>query len=278
LQVILPCKFTYAQQAPPPIEKEGLLKALGSHVLSIGKLISEITAYGVAFKITPAIESEIRQEGSYLGKNGLDILIATVRDNYRYSERSRVSLFKYDACDENYEQFAALLSSKVDALPGILISKDKRYSYTARLKLVKEEKPFGMSLEEANQYWNETHSLQLLRGMCSLKGNDVYVISQVFLGDLKGPLGSPIRIEFKVDPKEFANTRDIHSLLILYSLAKDAQARGLSKDLIIEYLSDALGIATQLEHSDPATVQAIKNAIEGMLRELGASHLITNPK
>lgn len=277
LQVIVTCEGVYAQQTQPPIKKEGLLKSLSRQVLTIEKLTSELNVYGVDFLITPAIEDEIRQEGHYLGKTGLDQVIDAVRNHYRPHERLRVSLFKYSPCEEYYDHFAQLLTSKVNALPSVLILKDGRSGYTAGLKLVKEERSVLMSLQEANQYWDKTQSLQLLTGTCTSKGNDVYVISQVFLGDLNGHLGSPVRIEFKVDPSEFATTRDIHSLLILYSLAKDAQVRGLSKDLIIAYLSEALGIAAQITHSDPTTLKAITSAVEGMLRELDAADLVVLP-
>jgi hypothetical protein len=99
------------------------------------------------------------------------------------------------------------------------------------------------------------------------------VISLVFLGDLHGPLNETIRIEFKVDPNEYGETRDIHSLLILYSLAKEAQLRGVSKDLIIAYLSEALGIASQIRTLNPPGLDSIRAAILSMLHEMGASDL-----
>ena len=278
LQMFISCGDVSAQEARFPLEKEGLIKALREGALSIKELTDQATARGVAFPMTPAVELEIRREGKYLGKADLDKLISVLRNNYPPPERLRVSLFKYEPCDQKYEVFAAVLSSKVNEIPAMLISKDHRCGYTAGLKLVKEETPFAMSLEEANQYWHKTYSLQLLRGMCSTKGEDVYVISQVFLGDLHGPLGSIVRIEFKVDPEEFANTRDMHTLLLIYSLAKDAQARGLSKDMIIAYLSEALGIAAQIKPAENATLQSVKSAIEALLRELGAADLLVLPK
>lgn len=143
--------------------------------------------------------------------------------------------------------------------------------------MVKEEQLSNLSLLEANQYWQTTRSLQLLQGTCAVKGDDVYVISLVFLGDLHGPLGEPIRIEFKVDPSEFGETRDIHSLLILYSLAKEAQLRGVSKDLIIAYLAEALGIASQIRSDNPPGLDSIRAAILSMLHELGASDVTVMP-
>jgi hypothetical protein len=263
----------YAQQSQQPIEEQGLLKALSRKILTAVELKRELSLRGIAFVMTPAIEAEIRRRGSYLGKDDIQELLDIIRNNYRPNHRLRVSLLKYGPCEEHFEQFASLLNSKITALPSMLIRKDGRSGYTAGLKLVKEEQLSNMSLYEANQYWQRTQSLQLLQGTCVSKGNDLYVISLVFLGDLHGLLAETIRIEFKVDPSEYGETRDIHSLLILYSLAREAQLRGVSKDLIIAYLSEALGIAGQIKHLDPPELDSIRTAIVSMLRELGASNL-----
>jgi hypothetical protein len=276
VQLIATCECVYSQQAPPPIEKEGLLISLRKHALEIDELTNDLKTRGVNFSVTPEIEREIRQAGQYLGAK-IDKLIEAARNNDRSLFRLRVSLFNYTPCEQYYDQFAQLLSSKVNRLSDMLQAKGSQCSYTGRLKLVKEERLFDMSLEEANQYLEKSHSLQLLRGTCSSNGKDVTIYSQVFLGDLHGPLGSTITIPFKFDPSDVGKTRDFHSLLILYSLAKDAQAKGLGKEIIIAYLSEALGIVAQIKNLEPETLQSIKSAIEDMLRQVGASNLLVLP-
>ena len=72
------------QQVKPPIEKEGLLRALKERALSDRELMREIAARGVSFQLTtPAAENEIRRAAGYLGKRGRDNLIAALRANYR---------------------------------------------------------------------------------------------------------------------------------------------------------------------------------------------------
>jgi hypothetical protein len=266
-----------AQQSQEPIEEEALLKTLNTGWLTAAELNTDLSSRGVAFALTPVIEAKIRRRGRYLGSDGIEKLLNTIRNNYRPNYRLRVSLLKYGPCGQHFEQFASLLNSKITVLPSMLIRKDGRSGYTAGLKLVKEEQLSNLSLLEANQYWQTTRSLQLLQGTCVSKGNDVYVISLVFLGDLHGPLNEAIRIEFKVDPNEYGETRDIHSLLILYSLAKEAQLRGVSKDLIIAYLSEALGIASQIKSNNQPGLPSIRAAILSMLNELGASDLTVMP-
>lgn len=277
IQTVIPSQSVQGQQSQLPVQKEGLLKSLRKQQLTIESLTDELSLFGVDFQLSPTLEREIRRAGRYLGKTDLDKLISVVRYNYRSNERLRLSLFKYAPCERYFEQFADLLSSKVKALPSQLIEKDRRSSYTAGLIVVKEDQPLEMSLLEVNQYWDKTRSLQLLQGTCTSKENEVYVISQVFLGTLRGRLADPIRIKFKVDTEEYGATRDIHSLLILYSLAKDAQSRRVSKDLVIAYLSEALGIASQIKHLDRETLSSIKAAIETTLREAGASDLVALP-
>jgi hypothetical protein len=75
-----------------PIEKEGLLKALRRKALTEKELTREITSRGVNFQLTtPAVESEIRQAGRYLGRRGVNNLIATVRDSFRPSSDDKSS-------------------------------------------------------------------------------------------------------------------------------------------------------------------------------------------
>ncbi|HEV7682810.1 MAG TPA: hypothetical protein VGO68_11850 [Pyrinomonadaceae bacterium] len=272
----LGCKDVSAQ-ATSPLEEEQFLGVLRKRALPLAELASAATTRGIAFPMTAAVEDKIRRKGQYLGETDLDKLIDVLRANYRPHERLRVSLVSYVPCGQNSDEFVDLLSSKVIALSGSLILRDNRSTYTAGLRLVKEQKPAVMSLLDANEYWEKTQSLQLVKAICTPKGKDVYVISQVFLGNLRGRLGDPVRIEFKVDSDEYATTRDIHSLLILYSLAKDSQARGLSKDLTQEYLSEALKIADQITMSDTATLRTIRTAIENTLQELGATDLF-DPK
>lgn len=266
-------------QESTPTTKENLLRAIKraqEEKRTVEWHVELVRQLGVDFRMTDADEREIRQAGSHLGAKGLNDLVAAVRANYRKPERLRVSLFKYARCNEKFEDFVAVIHSKITLLPGKFASKGVRYRYVTRLNLVKETKPFN-SWEEADRYWNDTRSLQLLQGMCSSRGNDLYVLSQVFLGDLHGSLVTPVRIEFKIDEQEFSDTKDIHSLLILYSLAQEAHARGLSKELIFTYLSEAREIADQIKNQKPETLQTIRGAIERMFHELGASNLMVLP-
>lgn len=73
---------SYAQSIDP-IEKRGLLAALKHKELTSRDLVGQVRKRGVTFGLNNATEREIREAGKYLGKKGLDDLIAAVRVNYR---------------------------------------------------------------------------------------------------------------------------------------------------------------------------------------------------
>lgn len=269
----------YAQEKP--ITKENLIRSLNSRTsgkrLSADRAIELIDRLGVDFKMTVADEQEIRHAGEYLDAGKLNDLVTAVRRNYRPpkgtragppGERLQLLLFDYVSCNEYREQFADLLRSQVFALSAKFNS--DAYNYLSELKLVEEKQAFNMSLKEANEYWDTTGSLQIMNGICSKTDGGVSVISQVFLGNLHGTLDNPIRVSYKINADEYGLTKDIHSLLILYSLAKDAQNRRLGKDVIINYLQYAYGIATDCKVRNSDSIEIVKKAVIDMLRELGA--------
>jgi len=55
--------------------------ALREKVLSSKELIREVQQSGVAFDLTSTEEADIRSAGKYLGKKGLDELIAAIKRN-----------------------------------------------------------------------------------------------------------------------------------------------------------------------------------------------------
>ena len=80
---VQPATVTGQQQQCAPITKKGLLLALKDKVLSSTDLIREVQQCGVNFALSDANEQEIRREGKYIGKKGLDDLIKTIRRNHR---------------------------------------------------------------------------------------------------------------------------------------------------------------------------------------------------
>lgn len=72
-----PCGATARAQAKRPITKDGLVKAIKLNGFSTQELVEQIRQRGVAFKMTPSIESEMRAAGSR------PEVIEAARQNYR---------------------------------------------------------------------------------------------------------------------------------------------------------------------------------------------------
>lgn len=83
LTVFLALTLFAQRPTADPIDKTGLLEALKDKAVSSRKLVAQIRARGVSFALTPEDEERIRGAGKYLGKAGLEDLIAALRSNYR---------------------------------------------------------------------------------------------------------------------------------------------------------------------------------------------------
>jgi hypothetical protein len=81
---IIACAGDASAQAKKPISKDGLIKAVRINGLSTAELVQEIRARGVAFQMTAAVESEMRQAGAR------PEVIEAARQNYRASSSAPV--------------------------------------------------------------------------------------------------------------------------------------------------------------------------------------------
>ena len=142
--------------------------------------------------------------------------------------------------------------------------------------MVRTGDEFTLNNEAAHNYWQETGSLQLLAGLCIPTQTGEIMRSQIFFGDLKGKLLSePFLAELPVSPNEFSNTRDIHTVSILYALAQEARNRELGQDLIIGYLSEVHTIASQINLTSG---KQLMEAIDESLADVKAPRPMELPK
>jgi tetratricopeptide (TPR) repeat protein len=81
---VVACSAVARAQAKKPISKDGLVKAVRINGLSTAELVQEIRTRGVAFQMTPAVESEMRQAGAR------PEVIEAARANYRLSSSAPV--------------------------------------------------------------------------------------------------------------------------------------------------------------------------------------------
>lgn len=79
-------------------------------------------------------------------------------------------------------------------------------------------------------------------------GTNYVVFSQFYLPYEGDDLTSNvITVELPVKTAEFANTQDTHTLVILYSLAVDAQRRGINPARVAPFLSVAKNLIADIE-------------------------------
>jgi hypothetical protein len=81
---VIACAHATRAQAKKPISKDGLIKAVRINGLSTAELVQEIRTRGVAFQMTAAVESEMRQAGAR------PEVIEAARTNYRPSSSAPV--------------------------------------------------------------------------------------------------------------------------------------------------------------------------------------------
>ena len=184
----------------------------------------------------------------------------------------QVTLFNYSGqcpdLPQAFDTFETLVRSKANSLRGMFPPGDKRFDYLSSLSVVRTGDEFSLNNEAAHAYWEQTGSLQLLAGLCMSSPSGEVMRSQIFFGDLKGRLPSEsFQADLPVNPSEFSNTRDLHTASMLYALAQEARSRQLGQDLVIDYLSEALTIAGQVESGSG---KELRDAIDESLREVNA--------
>ena len=186
--------------------------------------------------------------------------------------RLRLSLFDYSSagCPDSrnaHQLFGDILRAKLLTLRAMFDAADRRYDYLSSLNLTPVGRPLDMSAQQVRDYWRETGSLQVLSGLCFSRRGAEIVRSQIFFGALGGQLPEPLLADLAVSTDEFGATRDVHTVSILYALARDASERHLDRDLAISYLARAREVAAQLP---AASSRSLLTAIQTALTEMGA--------
>ncbi|MBA7678840.1 hypothetical protein ES703_87118 [subsurface metagenome] len=120
---------------------------------------------------------------------------------------------------------------------------------------------------------NQRTVLNLMRGsIISDDGLTYIVYSCFYLGKLRAYLPHEvITVELPIKSTEFANTKDSHTLVILYALAMDARSLGYPKDRIALFLKAAENKISDLERrrgSLSGDLAGLKRAIRQATTEL----------
>ena len=170
-----------------------------------------------------------------------------------------IALFTYDGVvagsrsQEKFGNFLRMIDQKLINLEAIVKGKpnNREFEYLSEIRLVhRGEDTFPIHDEKAIGIWIRNEGIMLvMRG--SLWSDDAVnyrVFSQFHLGALSEFLPrNVISVDLPIVGSELGNTRDSHTLVILYSLLIDARRSNCPTSVISRYLKVANDLIANLE-------------------------------
>lgn len=197
----------------------------------------------------------------------LGVLLATQVVEHRSAVaetefRNSIALFRYRGASGDaarpFDAFRGLIEHKIENLRDHVESAlaqdandSKLVDYMGRLfvRYIDED-----NLRNDSQAYNwmqvEVDVLQVLRGTIMPNSNqDGFMIFTrcLFIEDPSHDRRRDFKINLALTPEEFANTKDSHSLVILYSVAIEARRLGVEREEIAPIVAEALNAIADLE-------------------------------
>jgi hypothetical protein len=200
--------------------------------------------------------------------------LTIVLEESAMAPRLRIALLPYQVPDpasqSRFQEFREALANKIFNMSQAFSARGAAFTYIDGLKVLNDGPPMA-SAAELRAFWDESHALQLVRGQVDAGARPTVVHSLVFLGDLApAPAHAGLQLEMTVTPEAFARNQDSFSLVMLYSLARDAQRLRLPNDVVAAFLSEAYAIGRQL-HDAGGDLAPVTAAVDTMLRQLGGA-------
>lgn len=197
--------------------------------------------------------------------------------------RTEVSLFKYRGAQEGqlsgvkFEVFRGILDRKIlkirrEILQTATLSEDLLYLKEVRIDY-RNEDTFETEGDVENWMKLQARTLGVLRGSIVSDDDNTYVVFSEF--HLRIPQSflpyNVITVQLPVKSSEFANSKDSHSVVILYALALDAKRIGMDGDQIVNFLRVATNKIADIKRrsgSLPQDLQFIESSINKIASEL----------
>ena len=188
--------------------------------------------------------------------------------------RLRIAILPYQvpepSLQSRFQEFRDALADRIFNLSQTFSARGAAFGYINGLKVLNDG-PALASAAELGTFWDESHSLQLVRGQVDSGGPPTRVHSLVFLGNLAPrPDHAGLQLEMTIAPDAFSSNQDSFSLVMLYSLARDAQRRRMPNDVVAAFLSEAFAVGQQLRNPGQELL-IIKTAVDDMLQQLRAA-------
>ncbi len=179
----------------------------------------------------------------------LGTLILSAPGAHADGERLNISMVNYSGKPEDFQHFRSRFRDWMlnlsEGIPATL-----KVDYLSRLKLVERVTEFP-SDEALKKYWKEGDALEVLMGSIDTDaGNKYFVSSRIYLGELHGQFPrDSILIEVPFAVRDYADTKDFHTAVLLYGLAMDAERVDPGhKALIAQFLKSAKDKLTDIRN------------------------------
>lgn len=198
--------------------------------------------------------------------------------------RVEVALFKYHGAvgghdsGVKFDVFRGLVEQKIVNLrKEILQDRESRAGALGNLSDVhlnyRGDDLFAQPSDVARWLDNEARVLNVMRGsIVSDDGRNYVVVSRFHLtGPAEPGALQTVTVTLPVKSAEFANTRDTHTLVILYALAMEARRAGRLPDEVAMFLGAARNIIADLERRSGALtgdLSLMKSAVERAQAEI----------
>ncbi|WP_259780315.1 hypothetical protein [Aestuariispira ectoiniformans] len=200
--------------------------------------------------------------------------------------RTSIALFRYrgavpgSPAGAGFDAFRGLIEQKIENLRfrleteiGTSANGANDLDYMNNLYVdFRQEDSFHGPAEVENWMRNEHKVLETMRGTVLPTGDGFYFTTRLHV--IADPPSGRMRVfslDLALTPAEFANTRDSHSLVILYSIAVEAHRLGLSRDKIAIMIGEAFNALADLERRQgqlSGNILEIKDALHALEDEL----------
>jgi len=178
------------------------------------------------------------------------------------SARTSITIFKYRGVDPTnssgaqFDAFRGLIEQKFENLSNHFESKLEQgadaniFKYIKRISIQHNEQVISGN-NQVVLAWMQTEVdvLQVLQGtiVVPAEGNTSLITRAHFAEDPEGEKNHVFSINLQLTAEEFANSRDSHSLVILYSIATEAKRLGVDRSQISVIVAFALDTIADLE-------------------------------
>ena len=184
--------------------------------------------------------------------------------------RVRVSIFKHGGSQEAFGQVLGLLKDRLISIRDKLADpKDGEQRYLVRLTECFIDDGLAADEQIRQQFWNDTHSLELIDGVVFPQPSGARAQSRIYLGSLGGDV-KQLSLDIRVTPDSFGTIKDLYSLATIYALLMDAKRLHKPVALRLHYLHTAVTLAKDLG-SRPNDIQQIQKALEQEAQSLKAT-------